>query len=176
MIIYIKNMQCQRCVLMVIEILNLLKFEFLEVVVGEITLCNDLNEEQLLLLNTKLLSIGLEIYIGNDLIITEDIKHEIYEMLYEENETSTLIFSDRLAEKLGYSKNYLSTIFKKTTKTNIIKFINIERLRMIKEMLLTRNFTLTQIADRLHFCDSQYLCQFFKKYALCTTRFFLLNN
>ena len=176
MILHIKNMQCQRCVLMVIDILNLLEFGYKEVIVGKITLCKDLTKEQLLLLNTKLISIGLEIIKGKNLIITEDIKHEIYDMLNEDKEISKVNFSDRMADKLGYSKNYLSSIFKKTTKINIKKFINIERIKMIKEMLLTRSFTLTQIADKLHFCDSQYLCQFFKKYTLCTTSFFLLNN
>jgi len=82
-------------------------------------------------------------------------------------------FSDRITDKLGYSKNRLSIIFKKNTKINIQTYINIEKLKLIKEMLLTNNFSKTYIADKFHFCDTKCLCHFFKKHALYTMSFFL---
>ncbi|MEI6821556.1 MAG: hypothetical protein WCL51_06450 [Bacteroidota bacterium] len=171
--IHIKNMQDLRCKLMVIAILKTLNIEFIKIKAGIIYLSQDLSKEQYLLLNDQLLLIGMEIITGKDLIITEDIKHEIYDMLNEEKGISKVNFSDRITDKLGYSNNRLSTIFKKNTKINIQTCINIEKLKLIKEMLLTRNFSKTEIADKFHFCDTKCLCHFFKKHALYTMSFFL---
>ncbi len=171
--IHVKNMLELRSIIRAKVVLKLLSIEFIDINKGVIDLCMDLSKEQYLLLNDQLILNGMEIITGEEIIITEDIKHEIYDMLNEEKGISKVNFSDRIVENLGYSYNRLSFIFKKHTKINIQKSINIEKLKMIKEILLTHTLSKTDIADKFHFCDTKCLCHFFKKNALYTISFFL---
>jgi AraC family transcriptional regulator len=161
-------MRCQRCILMVIAILNKNGIEFLEVNLNEIILRKDLSTEQIIQLNAELLKIGIEIIYDKNLILVEKIKYLIHESINNEEEINKNTFSDIMVEKLKFSKNYLSSKFRKITFLTIQKYKDKEKIIKIKEMLLTGDFNNTDIADKMHFCDEHYLCHFFRNIEKCT--------
>ncbi len=175
-ILQIKNMQCQSCIYLVIDILKMLNIEFAVVTIGGIELNKDLSAQQYQLLNESLLLKGFEIDNTRNSKITEDVKHEIYLMINSNKEINITNLAEYISEKLGYSKNYISSIFKKTTLGTMLKFYNIERLKKVKVMLLDNDSDLGGIAFKLGFSSVQYLCRFFKRNTKNTTHFFLLKN
>ena len=60
-LLMVKNMVCQRCILSVIDILKRENIAFHKVLVGEIHLCDNLQNEKRLLLEGDLQEIGLEL-------------------------------------------------------------------------------------------------------------------
>ena len=67
------------------------------------------------------------------------------------------------AKLCNMSVCHFERIFKKTFGTSPIDYINSLKIYKIKLLLQENAFTLSRIADMFGFCDSGYLCRFFKK-------------
>jgi two-component system response regulator YesN len=69
-----------------------------------------------------------------------------------------------IAEELGVSSNYLSTIFRKETQYSISEYLNGVRLKHAKKLLRDTNLKVYEIAEQVGFCDVYYFSNVFKKY------------
>lgn len=67
------------------------------------------------------------------------------------------------------SIRYFEKLFKAYAGTTPKAYLNSRRTYYIKSMLYENRFTLNQIAETLSFCDSGYLCRFFKQQTGMTT-------
>ncbi|MCD8190089.1 MAG: AraC family transcriptional regulator [Clostridiales bacterium] len=72
---------------------------------------------------------------------------------------STSVF----AEELGMNAAYLSTHFKKETGKTIGAFIQEEKIREAKRLLLESDLSLAEISSFLNFSSESYFCAVFKK-------------
>lgn len=70
---------------------------------------------------------------------------------------------DELAQKSGYSKSRFSHIFSEVTQTTPIKYQNGIRLKLSCEMLLSTDYSITDIASSCGFADPLYFSRIFKK-------------
>lgn len=70
---------------------------------------------------------------------------------------------DKMAKKLGYSKNYLCRIFKHSTGQTIIQYANEQKIREVQSQLVFSNKTITEISNMLGFSDQSYLTKLFVK-------------
>jgi AraC family L-rhamnose operon transcriptional activator RhaR/AraC family L-rhamnose operon regulatory protein RhaS len=70
---------------------------------------------------------------------------------------------ENLAERAFLSPEYFSKIFKRLTAQTPIEFINKVRLDKAKQLLFGTNLTVTEIAFRTGFHDSNYFARQFKK-------------
>lgn len=68
-----------------------------------------------------------------------------------------------LAEKYSLSKSYFSRLFKEVTGVGLSEYINISRIAAAEKMLLSENLSITEIAGRCGFNDSNYFATVFKK-------------
>ena len=116
MLLKVKNMICQRCVIVIHEILTELGFEAKNVQVGEIVLSQHLTENQLEQLDTALKKTGLALVYTNDELIVQKIKHVVFEIVHYNNDPLLENFSTYLSNRLNYSYTYLANIFKKLNK------------------------------------------------------------
>jgi AraC-like DNA-binding protein len=70
--------------------------------------------------------------------------------------------SDYLSEKLHYSYGHLSNVFVEVTYTSIENFIIFQKISRAKELIITNEFTVTEIAYRLNYSSIAHFCNQFK--------------
>jgi two-component system response regulator YesN len=80
----------------------------------------------------------------------------------EMNLHSPLPVSD-IAEIVGLSRSHFSTLFKKLTGENVIQFIFNKRLERASQLLLTTDWKINEISEKIGVPDYKYFSKWFKK-------------
>ena len=80
----------------------------------------------------------------------------------EENLTSEITLQD-VADSVELSRNYASTLFKKELGISMNEFILRERIAEAGRMLRAGKLTISEIAERLQFCSQSYFSKCFLK-------------
>lgn len=70
---------------------------------------------------------------------------------------------DQISAKLNYSRTYLCTAFKQSTGCSIIQYYTHLKIEEAKKLLREDNFNISQISDKLNFCNPHYFSYIFKK-------------
>lgn len=70
----------------------------------------------------------------------------------------------QVADNIGFSKNYLSNLFKQETGTTIWNYLVGVRMQKAREMVLNTDLKLYEIADRLGYTDQIYFSRIFKEH------------
>ena len=161
--LYIKNMVCIRCKMVVKYELEKLQLHFTRIELGEVELMEEITPEQILLLDTSLKNAGLELMDDKKSILVEKIKAAIIELVHYQNEQLKLNLSDYLSEKLNHNYSYLSNLFSEVKGTTIEKFYLAHKIERVKELLVYDELTLSEIAWRLHYSSVAHLSNQFKK-------------
>ena len=163
MLLKVKNMICQRCIIVIHEILEELGLEPKSVQVGEIVLNQHLTEYQLEQLDTALKKTGLALVYTNDELIVQKIKHVVFEIIHYSSEPLLEKFSTYLSNRLNYSYTYLANIFKKLNGIPIEQFVITEKIRKVKMLLISEQLTLSEIAYKMNYSSVAHLSSQFKK-------------
>lgn len=77
--------------------------------------------------------------------------------------TSSLKIKD-IAEHIGLSEKYLSTLFKKETGQTVISYIEERQMEAAGQMLIYTSRSYAEISDSLSFCSQSYFSKVFKKH------------
>jgi AraC-like DNA-binding protein len=161
--IFIKNMVCFRCRMVVKSELDKLGIHYTSVKLGEADIVEPITEEQLFSLNIALKKTGLELMDDKKLIQVEKIKTHIIELVNAQNVRSKTKLSDFISSKLNHSYTYLANIFSEWEGTTIEKFYLTYKIEKVKEMLIYDDLSLTEIAYRLRYSSVAHLSNQFKK-------------
>ncbi|MBQ3133636.1 MAG: helix-turn-helix transcriptional regulator [Clostridia bacterium] len=70
---------------------------------------------------------------------------------------------DEICRAFGYSKSFLSRLFREHTGTSLASFAMAKRMERAKELLRDEQLNVTQIAARLSFENPQYFARVFKR-------------
>lgn len=70
---------------------------------------------------------------------------------------------ERVADVAGLSASYFSTLFRQTVGVSFREYLNQIRVEESKRLLLSRQYTLADIAISMGFPDQSYYCKVFKK-------------
>lgn len=162
--IYIRNMVCNRCILVVRSELNKLGFQPINVAMGEVEFRENLNKEQLGLINKSLKLQGFELLDNKRSRLIEQIKkiilHEIY---YPEENSKKLKLSILLSQELKKDYSTLSNLFSELEGMTIEQYTILLKIERVKELLMYDELTLNQIADRMNYSSIAHLSSQFKK-------------
>ncbi|MFI0428229.1 helix-turn-helix domain-containing protein [Mariniflexile sp. HMF6888] len=129
---------------------------------GEVELLEKVSDETYKTLNNALNDYGIEIVENQKSILVQKIKDVIVDMVFNEDATVNVKSSVYLSEKLGHSYGYLSNLFSEVTYTSIENFIIIQKIEYTKQLLLTTNLSLTEIAFKLNYSSVAHLSTQFK--------------
>ena len=110
-----------------------------------------------------LLKSGLELIDDKKSILIEKIKHVIVEMIYQSDVRLKMNFSDYLSERLNYDYTYLANIFSEHQSTTIEKYIILNKIELIKDLMAYNELSLTEISWKLHYSSVAHLSTQFKK-------------
>ncbi|MGL2965918.1 helix-turn-helix domain-containing protein [Flavobacterium sp. XGLA_31] len=171
----VKNMVCQRCILVVKQELEKNNLMAETVQLGEITFKEELSEEQLTTLKDSLSAHGFEVLDDRKAMIIEKVKNIIVETIHGSDEIDLKRnFSDIIAHQIPIDYNYISSIFSTTEGITIEQFIILQRIERVKELLVYNELTLSEIAYKLGYSNVQHLSTQFKKVTGLTPSHFKL--
>lgn len=157
-------MVCDRCIMVVKQILDKQHLKILTVNLGEAEVENLLNEEQLSALGTELLAVGFELLDDRKRKLIERVKTLIIEKIHHVDDVlRKKKFSVFLQEQLAIEYSYLSTLFSQIEGITIEQFIILQRIERTKELLEYNELTLSEIAYKLDYSSVQHLSTQFKK-------------
>jgi AraC-like DNA-binding protein len=160
---FIKNMTTvpsQKQVKTIVEDLGL---ELTSIDIGEIEVGEILSDQQYEILKESLHQNNFELISGKENILTEKIKNVIIEMIHYSDELPVIKYSSYISSKLKTNYTYLSKIFSKVKNITIEHFIIIHKIERVKQLLLYNEFTLSEIAWKLHYSSTAHLSAQFKK-------------
>lgn len=175
--LHIRNMVCPRCITAVENILNGLKIPFGKVTLGQVFLENEITNEQLEGLDLALNEQGFELLTSSNAKLVSEIKTVIIEQIHHSQEPLKVNFSEYLSQMLGYDYQYLSRLFSSVAGITINRFIVLQKIEKVKELLFYEELSTEKIADRLNYNSVAYLSSVFKKETGMTlTEFRSLKN
>ncbi|MBL0135439.1 MAG: helix-turn-helix domain-containing protein [Chitinophagaceae bacterium] len=161
--IYIKNMACESCKIVVEKALNEMDIFPLKVELGEIETRENISDEEKLKLNNEIKKAGLELLEKKQGILIEKIRQVMVDYVYKSDEKPNIKFSVLLGEELNHSYTYLANFFSEVEATTIEQFIIALKIERIKELILFGEDTFSEIADKLHYSSVAHLSAQFKK-------------
>lgn len=175
--LYIKNMVCIRCQLVVKSELEKIGLHHIYVKIGEANIIESITPEQIDLLDKALRKSGLEIMDDKKSVLVEKIKSTIIELVHYTDEQIKVNLSDYLSEKLNYDYTYLSNMFSEVKGTTIEKFYLSHKIEKVKELIIYDQLNLSEIAYKMHYSSVAHLSNQFKKFTgLSPSHFKNLKN
>ena len=128
----------------------------------EVEFKGTLSESELSELSSGLNNYGIQIVESHKSILVQKIKDAITEMIYMEDKLPVSKTSSYLADKLKHRYGYISNLFSEVTYTSIENFIILQKIERAKQLLITNELTITEIAWKLNYSSVAHLSNQFK--------------
>jgi len=170
--LFIKNMVCIRCQMVVKAELEKLNIPYTEVKIGEANTVGEITPGQLEELDIGLKKSGLLLMDDKKSILVEKIKSAIIELVHYTDEQIKVNLSDYLSEKLRYDYTYMANLFSEVKGITIEKFYLIHKIEKVKELIVYDELNLTEIAYKMHYSSVSHLSNQFKKFTGLTPSHF----
>jgi len=163
MTLYIKNMVCNRCIMVVTQELVKANLNPLVVRMGEVELNKAPNESQLKKLNSSLNKLGFEILDSQKQKLIERIKNLIIEKVQTAGLEEHFILSNFLSKQVSKEYSQLSRLFSEVEGITIEQFFIQQKIEKVKEWIAYDELTLSEIAWKLGYSSVAHLSSQFKK-------------
>ncbi|MDA6069470.1 AraC family transcriptional regulator [Flavobacterium sp. AC] len=163
MTIYIKNMVCGRCKMVVKSELDKLGLQTVSVELGEVELQNDIPDNLKEVLLKNLQDLGFDFIDDKKSKTIEKIKNLIVDLVHHKNNELKINLSDYLVKNLNQDYSTLSNLFSEIENTTIEKYFISQKIEKVKELLLYNELSLSEIADLLNYSNVAHLSNQFKK-------------
>jgi AraC-like DNA-binding protein len=170
--LYIKNMVCNRCKMVVKSELEKIGLHSISVELGEVELLQDLKENEKQAVAKKLSLLGFELLDDKISRTIERIKSLIVDLVHHQNEELKTNLSDYLVEHLMQDYSTLSNLFSEVEGTTIERYFIAQKIEKVKELLTYNELTLTEIAMQLNYSNVAHLSNQFKKTTGFTPTYF----
>lgn len=163
-ILHIKNMVCMRCIKVVKEELSNLKFSVATIELGEVHLREDLKDDDLDKIRHALTINGFELIDDRKSQIINRIKTLIIEYIHHDREKpENENLSEFLGKELEHDYSYLSNLFSSVEGITIEKYLILQKVEKVKELLVYDELSLKEISYQLDYSSVQHLSNQFKK-------------
>lgn len=170
--LYIRNMVCGRCKMVVKSEFEQLGLPVVSVALGEVELEEEINEDQKQALLQRLHLLGFDLIDDKKSKTIEKIKTLIIDLVHHQNNELKTNLSDYLSKNLLQDYNSLSNLFSEVENTTIEKYFISQKIEKVKELIMYNELTLSEIADMLHYSNVAHLSNQFKKITGFTPTYF----
>jgi AraC-like DNA-binding protein len=107
---------------------------------------------------------GTDLIESRDQRLVEEIKQGVFELIHQMNNVDSIVRkSEYLVGKTGLSYPYLSRIFSSYEHITLEKFIILNKIERIKELIDQEELTLSEMAYMMDYSSVQYLSNQFKQ-------------
>ena len=163
MLYFIKNMVCNRCIMVVQHLFESMGYPPVHIELGEVETEHPVKKDDLEAIKATLVSYGFEMIDDTTSVLIERIKTLVIELIHYHKEPIHENYSSYIASKLHKDYTYLSNLFSDVTGTTIEKYIINQKIERVKELLVYDELTLSEIAYELGYSSVAYLSGQFKK-------------
>ena len=170
--INIKNMVCQRCILVVSQIFERAGIEIENIQLGKVKTTDEVAPDTLEQVDKSLKRMGFEIINDSKGRLIESIKNITVDYVYHHSGESKMNFSEYLTGKLNLDYPYLSSLFSSVEGTTIEKYMISLKIERVKELLVYDEKTLSEIAFEMGYSSVAHLSGQFKKITGFTPSYF----
>lgn len=162
--IRIKNMMCNCCIELLKIKLAVAGIQYERIELGKAIFPGINNSSTLNAIKEILQPLGMSIIEDKESIIVDIAKHAVFDMIHRMNNINTIIKkSDYLVEKTGTNYQTLSKLFSKHTGVTLERYIILNKIERIKELIENEEYTLSEIAYMMEYSSVHYLSLQFKK-------------
>ena len=160
----IKNMVCDRCIRVVKEEFENIGLDVRSIKLGEVQVAAGPEQFDREKVRKVLDENGFELIDDKNVKIIEQIKTAIIDLIHHSDsaEGYNVNFPQYVSEKVGRDYHYLSHLFSSTENVTIEKYIILQRIEKVKELLVYGELTLSEIAYKMGYSSVQHLSSQFK--------------
>lgn len=170
--LYIKNMVCDRCILVVKSELEKLGLDYISITLGEVVLKNKVSSNEKINIENRLKSFGFELLDDSNSRIIHKIKTALIDLVQNKNNKTQVNTSNYLKEILHQDYSKLSNLFKEVEGISIEKYFILLKIEKVKELIIYNELSFSEIADTLNYSSSAHLSTQFKKVTGFTPTYF----
>lgn len=164
--LYIKNMVCDRCILMVRQELEKLGFQVDDIALGKVDLHSTPAPAQLQELDTSLQALGFELIDKHKDQLVELVKTKVIEKIHHSPlQDLKESLAQLVARDLNKEYNYLSRLFSEAEGITVEKYVIQQKVEKVKELLEYGELNLNEIAFKMGYSSSAHLSTQFKSVA-----------
>lgn len=161
--LYIKNMVCNRCIMVVRSVFENLGLPPVSITLGEVVLDKEPSAAEKRQIEDALTPIGFSIIDDKKSRLIERIKTLIVELVHQKNNELNVNLSDYLVGQIHHDYTYLSNLFSEVEGTTIEKYFIAQKIERVKELLVYDELSLSEIAFQLNYSSLAHLSNQFKK-------------
>jgi AraC-like DNA-binding protein len=160
--LYIKNMVCRRCKIIVKDELDKIGINYVTVELGEVTIKKKITSAQHTKLFDALQRSGLELIDDKKNELIEKLKMAIVDLEHYSDEDLKTSFSDYISLNVNDNFISLNTLFAEIEGITIEKYIIKNKIELVKELLMYDDLNLAEIALKMHYSNAAQLSGQFK--------------
>lgn len=161
-ILHIKNMVCPRCITSVEDILQALHLSVEKVELGTVLLNQTISSSQISILKNTLQKQGFDLLQDKKDKLVEAVKTHVIQLIKNPSIAPVTKLSTYLSRELGYDYSHISSIFTASQNITIEKYVILQKIEYVKELLSYNELSLSEIADKLHYSSVAALSAQFK--------------
>lgn len=161
--IFIKNMVCNRCILVVKQAMESSGIQPEEITLGEVELEKEPSKEQMELLDKQLQSLGFEILDDKKQRIIEQVKSFLITLVQGGEIEEHFSLAEFISKKLHKEYSQVSRLFSEVESITLEQFYILQKIEKVKEWLVYDEFNLSEIAWKLGYSSVAHLSAQFKK-------------
>lgn len=170
--LHIKNMVCNRCIMVIKNQLEQLGLHPLSVELGIVVLSDKITDGVYQSVKEAIEPFGFKLIDDKKSQMIEQIKDTIIELVHYSDSDLKVNLSDYLASKFNRDYSSLSKLFSEVTNTTIEKYLIAQKIERAKELLVYGELSLNEIADQLNYSSAAYLSAQFKSVTGLTPSYF----
>lgn len=155
-------MSCHCCIRLVKRLLEDNRVIVNDVVMGEVKISYDPDLVDFAVITTLIEKEGFELIKDKDEQLAEQIRNAVIDLVHYSTFNAMVRNSDYLVEKFNLSYQYISTLFSKQQNITLEKFIILQKIEKVKELIHYGELTLSEIAYMMGYSSVQYLSTQFK--------------
>lgn len=160
--LYIKNMVCDRCIMVVKQELKKSGLQPSEIRLGEVTLENNASSDQLNELSMNLAELGFEILDSVKQKLIEKIKNLLVQKVQSGVIEEHFSMMDFLTGSIHKNYSQMSRLFTEVEGITIEQYFILQKIEKVKEWLVYDELTLSEIAWKLGYSSVAHLSAQFK--------------
>lgn len=156
-------MVCNRCKLIVQQVLEKSGVLPLSVTLGEVIVEEELSNSEKLILDSQLQKFGFLLIEDKSIRMVSQIKCLIIELVHYRNNSLNGKLSEYLSHTLHHDYTHLSNLFSDIEHITIERYYITQKIEKVKELLVYDELSLSEIAYRLNYSSVAHLSNQFKK-------------
>ena len=161
--LYIKNMVCNRCKMVVKSELEKFGLHIISVELGQVDIIETLNKEKVTELNEVLVRVGFELIEDKKSRVIEKVKNLIIDLVYSKSNLLKINLSESITTTVGQDYSYISSLFSQQENITIEHYYILQKIERVKELIVYDELSLSEIAFQLNYSSTSHLSKQFKK-------------